>query len=63
MLTPEYLNKKMVKMREANLDNLILAVSKQLTLSEAVSEELHIIRFTKRLPVIDVLELADSLAE
>jgi uncharacterized protein len=35
--TPEYLDRKIAKVRTANLDKLILAVSKQLALSETVA--------------------------
>ncbi len=45
--TPEYLKKKIAKVRAANLDNLILAVSKQLALSQTEAEEFNILWFGK----------------
>jgi predicted nuclease of restriction endonuclease-like RecB superfamily len=59
--TPEYLKRKIAKVREANLSNLILAVSKQLSLSQTEAEELNVLWFGKKLSAIDVLERADLL--
>lgn len=59
--TPEYLNKKIAKVREAKLDNLILAVSKQLALSKMEAEELNVLWFGKKLLAIDVLERVNLL--
>ncbi len=59
--TPEYLSKKIEKVREARLDNLILAVSKNLALSDEVAEELNVLWFKGRLPVQEVIERAELL--
>jgi uncharacterized protein len=59
--TPEYLNKKIAKVRRANLSNLILAVSKQLALNQTAAEELNVLWFGKKLSATDVLERADLL--
>ncbi len=59
--TPEYLNKKIAKVREANLGNFILAVSKQLALSQTEAEEFNVLWFVKKLSATDVLERADLL--
>jgi predicted nuclease of restriction endonuclease-like RecB superfamily len=61
--TLEYLNMKIAKVREANLDNLILAVSKQLALSQTEAEELNVLWFGKKLSAIEVLRRADLLVE
>jgi predicted nuclease of restriction endonuclease-like RecB superfamily len=61
--TPEYLEGKIAKVRKANLGNLILAISKQLALSESVAEGFNIIWFAKKLSARDVLERADLLIE
>ncbi len=59
--TPEYLSRKIAKVREANLSNLILAVSKKLALCQTETEELNVLWFGKKLSAIDVLERADLL--
>ncbi|MBI3951468.1 MAG: DUF790 family protein [Acidobacteria bacterium] len=59
--TPEYLSRKMEKVKAAHLDNLILAVSKQLALGEAVAEELAVLWFAKKLPAAAVIERANLL--
>ncbi len=59
--TPEYLSRKIAKVRAARLDNLILAVSKQLSLGEETARELDVIWFARRLPAADVIERACSL--
>ncbi|QQS49075.1 MAG: DUF790 family protein [Acidobacteriota bacterium] len=61
--TPEYLNRKIEKVREAKLDNLILAVSKKLALSDDVAEELDVLWFKGRLPVQKVIERADLISQ
>jgi uncharacterized protein len=60
--TPEYLSRKIAKVKAARLDNLILAVSKQLALSEEMAKELDVLWFARRLPAADVIERACSLA-
>ncbi len=60
--TPEYLSRKIAKVRAARLDNLILAVSKRLALCEETSKELDVLWFAGRLPAADVIERADLLA-
>jgi hypothetical protein len=57
------LNSKIAKVRAANLGNLILAVSEQLALSEAIAEELDVLWFAKKLSATRVLERADLLVE
>lgn len=58
--TPEYLCRKIAKVREAKLDNLILAVSKKLALSKEVSNELNVLWFSGKLSVQEVIERAES---
>ncbi|MBK9316756.1 MAG: DUF790 family protein [Acidobacteria bacterium] len=58
--TPEYLSRKIAKVREAKLDNLILAVSKKLALSDSVADELNVLWFKGRLLVQDVIERTES---
>lgn len=60
--TPEYLSRKIAKVRAARLDNLILAVSAQLALGEETAKELDVLWFNKKLPAGDVLARADLLA-
>jgi hypothetical protein len=59
--TPEYLNRKIEKVKSARLDNLILAVSKQLALNEAAAEELNVLWFAKKLTAAAVISRADLL--
>ncbi|MBK9315811.1 MAG: DUF790 family protein [Acidobacteria bacterium] len=58
--TPEYLSRKIAKVRDAKLDNLILAVSKKLALSKEVSDELNVLWFSGKLSVQEVIERAES---
>ncbi|MGH9841384.1 MAG: DUF790 family protein [Blastocatellia bacterium] len=60
--TPEYLSRKIAKLTEAGLDNLIIAVSKQLALDEAAAEELNMLWFAKKLSAAEVIARADLLA-
>ena len=60
--TPEYLCRKLAKVRAARLDNLILAVSKQLALGEAEATELNVLWFAKKLSAAAVMARADLLA-
>jgi len=60
--TPEYLSRKIAKVIAARLDNLILAVSKQLALGEAAGKELNVLWFAKKLPAAAVIARANSLA-
>ncbi|MGH9754533.1 MAG: DUF790 family protein, partial [Blastocatellia bacterium] len=60
--TPEYLNRKIEKVKAARLDNLILAVSKRLALGEETAKELDVLWFAGRLPATEVIERADLLA-
>jgi predicted nuclease of restriction endonuclease-like RecB superfamily len=60
--TPEYLSRKIAKVRAARLDNLILAVSKRLALGEETAKELDVLWFAGRLSAADVIERADLLA-
>jgi len=59
--TPEYLSRKIEKVRAARLDNLILAVSKRLALSEAAAKELDVLWFAGKLSASAVIERADML--
>jgi predicted nuclease of restriction endonuclease-like RecB superfamily len=59
--TPEYLSRKIAKVRTANLGNLIMAVSKQLALSDAVAEELNVLWFVRKLAAADVVKRANKL--
>jgi uncharacterized protein len=59
--TPEYLSRKIAKIRSGNLGNLIIAVSKQLALSDAVAEDLNVLWFVRKLPAADVVERANML--
>ncbi len=59
--TPEYLNKKIAKVTAAQLGNLILAVSKQLTLGEAAARELNVLWFARKLPAAPVIARANLL--
>jgi predicted nuclease of restriction endonuclease-like RecB superfamily len=61
--TPEYLSRKIAKVRAARLDNLILAVSKRLALSEAEAKEFDVLWFTGKLPAAAVIERADLLVK
>jgi len=60
--TPEYLSRKIAKVKAARLDNLILAVSNRLALGEETAKELDVLWFAGRLPAADVVERADLLA-
>lgn len=60
--TPEYLSRKIEKVTAANLDNLILAVSKRLALDEAAVKELNVLWFAGKLPAASVIAYADMLA-
>jgi predicted nuclease of restriction endonuclease-like RecB superfamily len=59
--TPEYLSRKIAKVKAARLDNLILAVSKQLALGEAEAKELNVLWFAKKLSAASVIARADLL--
>jgi predicted nuclease of restriction endonuclease-like RecB superfamily len=61
--TPEYLSRKIAKVRAARLDNLILAVSKRLALSEATAKELDVLWFAGKLSASAVIERADALVK
>jgi len=61
--TPEYLSRKIEKVRAARPDNLILAVSKRLSLSEATAKELDVLWFAGKLPASAVIERADLLVK
>ena len=61
--TPDYLNRKIAKVTEAGLDNLIVAVSKQLALDEAAASEINVLWFAKKLPVAEVIARAELLVE
>jgi predicted nuclease of restriction endonuclease-like RecB superfamily len=61
--TPEYLSRKIEKVRAARLDNLILAVSKRLALSEAVAKELDVLWFAEKLSASAVIGRADVLVK
>jgi predicted nuclease of restriction endonuclease-like RecB superfamily len=61
--TPEYLSRKIEKVKAARLDNLILAVSKRLALCRAVAEELAVLWFAKKLSAAAVVERAGWLAD
>jgi len=60
--TLDYLSRKIAKVKAARLDNLILAVSKQLALNEETAKELDVLWFARRLPAADVIERAYLLA-
>jgi len=61
--TPEYLSRKIAKVTAARLNNLILAVSKRLALSEAAAKELDVLWFAGKLSASAVIERADALVE
>ncbi len=61
--TPEYLSRKIAKVTAARLDNLILAVSKRLALSEATAKELDVLWFAGKLSASVVIKRADSLVK
>ena len=61
--TPEYLSRKIAKVRAARLNNLILAVSKRLALSEAAAKGLDVLWFAGKLPTSAVIERADLLVK
>jgi predicted nuclease of restriction endonuclease-like RecB superfamily len=61
--TPEYLSRKIAKVRAARLDNLILAVSKRLALSKAAAKELDVLWFAGKLSAPAVIERADMLVK
>jgi len=61
--TPEYLSRKIAKVMAARLDNLILAVSKRLALSEATAKELDVLWFAGKLSASAVIERADLLVK
>jgi uncharacterized protein len=61
--TPEYLSRKIAKVRAARLNNLILAVSKRLALSEAEAKELDVLWFAGKLSASAVIERADMLVK
>jgi uncharacterized protein len=60
--TPEYLSRKIAKVKAARLDNLILAVSNRLAPGEETAKELDVLWFAGRLPAADVVDRADLLA-
>jgi predicted nuclease of restriction endonuclease-like RecB superfamily len=60
--TPEYLSRKIAKVSAANLGNLIMAVSKQLALSDAMAEGLNVLWFFRKLAAADVVERANELS-
>src|SRR5215510_2270543 len=60
--TLDYLSRKIAKVKAARLDNLILAVSKQLALNEETAKELDVLWFARRLPAAYVIERAYLLA-
>jgi uncharacterized protein len=61
--TPEYLSRKIAQVRAARLNNLILAVSKRLSLSEATAKELDVLWFAGKLSASAVIERADTLVK
>ena len=62
--TPEYLNEKLSKIREANRDNLIVAVSERLDCSSADFAGMgdRVLWFKSGIHVYDVVELAEEYA-
>jgi len=61
--TPEYLSRKIAKVRAARLNNLIFAVSKRLALSEAEAKELDVLWVYRKLSASAVIERADMLVK
>jgi predicted nuclease of restriction endonuclease-like RecB superfamily len=59
--TPEYLSRKLAKLRQTDPGNMIIAVSKQLALNDEVAEELNVLWFDRKLKAADVVEQANSL--
>jgi predicted nuclease of restriction endonuclease-like RecB superfamily len=62
--TPEYLNEKLAKIRQADVDNLLLAVSEQL---DCTNEDIdlgadRVLWFKTGIHVYDVADLADEYA-
>ena len=62
--TPEYLDEKLRKIREADRDNLIIAVSKRLDCSSDEFEGMddRVLWFKSGIHVYDVVELAEEYA-
>ncbi len=62
--TPEYLNEKLAKIRAADRDNLIVAVSERLDCSSEDFEEMddRVLWFKSGIHVYDVVELAEKYA-
>jgi len=62
--TPEYLDEKLTKIREANRDNLIVAVSERLDCSSGEFEGIddRVLWFKSGIHVYDVVELAEEYA-
>jgi predicted nuclease of restriction endonuclease-like RecB superfamily len=62
--TPEYLDEKLRKIREADRDNLIIAVSKRLDCSSDEFEGMddRVLWFNSGIHVYDVVELAEEYA-
>jgi len=62
--TPEYLDKKLAKIREADRDNLIVAVSERLDCSSDDFERMddRVLWFKSGIHVYDVVELAEEYA-
>jgi uncharacterized protein len=59
--TPEYLSRKVEKLRQTDPGNMIIAVSKQLALNDEVAEELNVLWFDRKLKAADVVEQANML--
>ena len=62
--TPEYLNEKLAKIREADLDHLLVAVSERLECSadDFGESEDQVLWFKSGIHVYDVVELAEAYA-
>jgi uncharacterized protein len=59
--TPEYLSRKIAKIRQAGSHKLIIAVSKRLVLSDQMAEELNVLWFDRKLAAADVVARAKLL--
>ncbi|MBO0721845.1 MAG: DUF790 family protein [Blastocatellia bacterium] len=58
--TPEYLSRKIAKLRAARLNNMIVAVSRRLALSDEIAEELNVLWFDRKLAAADVIALCEA---
>ena len=59
--TPDYLEKKLRRLSEAHISNLILCISESLNCAElSIPQNAHVICFTKRVNVELLLQLIET---